>query len=384
MKTIDVAVVGFEHEEVEHFKNDFVRRLYVLPTLQLAHNHFNKNEHSVNVIIVRYNKYFNLTTSFLKLVRSKPENNRTAIIMLDDDANAVSLRWFFNKKLVDDIFEFSFDISDAMPRIQSLIYLRETQDQGEIEQSFAVKIPTAKRVFDIVVASSILLVISPLLILVSIGVMIDSGYPFFYKSKRVGTGYRVFDFYKFRSMRKNADKELGDLKDFNQYAIKGEKFTKGCINCNVLGEPCSPLVYADGETICEALHYQRTQHKKKGTFIKIANDPRITKFGRFIRNTSIDELPQLFNVLKGDMSIVGNRPLPLYEAELLTTDKWSERFNAPAGITGLWQVEKRGSKSMSEFERKELDNKYARNYTVWKDIKLLFRTIPALLQKESV
>lgn len=384
MKTIDISVVGFEHEEVEHFKNDYVRRLYVFPTLQLAHNHFNKNEHAVNVIIVRYNKYFNLTTSFLKLVRSKPENNRTAIIMLDDDANGVSLRWFFNKKLVDDIFEFNFNISEAMPRIQSLIYLRKSESSDTVLESFNVKIPTAKRVFDIVVASSVLLLLSPLLVIVSIGVLMDSGYPFFYKSQRVGTGYKVFDFYKFRSMKKNADKELKDLKGQNQYANKGNKVAKECINCKVLGKPCSPLVYSDGESICEAQHFQRMQEKKKGTFIKIANDPRVTRFGKFIRNTSIDELPQLINVLKGDMSIVGNRPLPLYEAELLTTDTWSERFNAPAGITGLWQVEKRGSKSMSEFERKELDNKYARNYTVWSDIKLLLRTIPALLQKESV
>ena len=84
------------------------------------------------------------------------------------------------------------------------------------------------------------------------------------------------------------------------------------------------------------------------------------------------------------MSIVGNRPLPLYEAEQLTTDQWSERFNAPAGITGLWQVEKRGGSSMSELERKELDNKYAKNNSLWGDIKLLFRTIPAVFQKESV
>ena len=84
------------------------------------------------------------------------------------------------------------------------------------------------------------------------------------------------------------------------------------------------------------------------------------------------------------MSIVGNRPLPLYEAELLTTDKWSQRFNAPAGITGKWQVEKRGKESMSEYERKELDNQYADNYSVFGDIKLLLKTIPALLQNESV
>ena len=84
------------------------------------------------------------------------------------------------------------------------------------------------------------------------------------------------------------------------------------------------------------------------------------------------------------MSFVGNRPLPLYEAEQLTTDKWSLRFNAPAGLTGLWQVSKRGKSDMSEEERKELDNTYARTHTFLGDIKLIFRTFPALTQKENV
>ena len=84
------------------------------------------------------------------------------------------------------------------------------------------------------------------------------------------------------------------------------------------------------------------------------------------------------------MSIVGNRPLPLYEAEKITTDQFAMRFLAPAGITGLWQVTKRGKGEMSEEERMELDNSYARNYSFWFDIKLILKTIPALLQKENV
>jgi len=101
--------------------------------------------------------------------------------------------------------------------------------------------------------------------------------------------------------------------------------------------------------------------------------------------TSIDELPQLFNIIKGDMSIVGNRPLPLNEAEALTKKKWSRRFRAAAGLTGLWQVEKRGRKgTMSEEERFALDNYYAENNSFWGDIKIIFKTLAVFIQKENV
>jgi len=144
------------------------------------------------------------------------------------------------------------------------------------------------------------------------------------------------------------------------------------------------LIHDEG-FISEEKVQQKKAEKRENAFFKMANDPRITKVGRILRNTSIDELPQFINVLKGDMSIVGNRPLPLYEAELLTTDQWSKRFSAPAGITGLWQVTKRGgSNVMSADERKQLDIEYADNFSFWYDIKILLKTIPAMLQHENV
>ena len=128
----------------------------------------------------------------------------------------------------------------------------------------------------------------------------------------------------------------------------------------------------------------KTDSEKKG-FLTIGNkDNRITKVGYYLRKYKLDEFPQLLNVLKGDMSIVGNRPLPLYEAEKLTTDKYALRFLAPAGLTGLWQVEKRGKGKMSEEERLMLDNTYAENHSFWYDIKLILKTVPALFQKENV
>lgn len=384
MKTIDISIVGFGDNELKPFRRSNVDRLSIFPILELAQNHFSRNNHFGDVIFVKYNSYFNSTKSFLELLKEKNEYASTVVILISEKESLKPLHWFFEKNLVDDIFDTSFDLNQGMQRVLGLLSLKREGTSKSKKISFSVKTPTAKRVFDVIVASSLLIVLSPLLITVAIIVAVESGFPFYYTSKRVGTGYKIFDFYKFRSMKKNADKQLASLKTENQYSTNTGGDIKECSQCKKSETPCSPLVYSDERKICEAQFYREKRNKTKGTFIKIANDPRVTKFGRFIRNTSIDELPQLINVLKGDMSIVGNRPLPLYEAELLTTDKWAERFNAPAGITGLWQVEKRGAGAMSESERKELDNKYARKSSVITDIKLLFKTIPALLQKESV
>ncbi|MDQ3292491.1 MAG: sugar transferase, partial [Bacteroidota bacterium] len=145
------------------------------------------------------------------------------------------------------------------------------------------------------------------------------------------------------------------------------------------------LIDKHGKPICEIQYKVAKQAESGAAFIKIANDPRITRIGMFLRNTSLDELPQLFNVLRGDMSIVGNRPLPLYEAEKITTDQFAARFIAPAGITGLWQVSKRGKGgNMSEEERKQLDIEYAKNVSLKKDLQIILKTFPALFQKENV
>jgi lipopolysaccharide/colanic/teichoic acid biosynthesis glycosyltransferase len=189
----------------------------------------------------------------------------------------------------------------------------------------------------------------------------------------------------------NADKRLKDLQHLNQYNAGGQKAeittaseTALCDDCTKAGTKCQAQIYADNNTWCEKQYISFRKKESGSAFFKLKDDPRITKVGKVLRNTSIDELPQLWNVLIGNMSIVGNRPLPLYEAEKLTTDKYALRFLAPAGITGLWQVEKRGKGEMSEEERLMLDNTYAKNHSFINDIRLVLKTIPALFQKESV
>ncbi|MEZ4945836.1 MAG: sugar transferase [Cyclobacteriaceae bacterium] len=219
-----------------------------------------------------------------------------------------------------------------------------TSLKPQISENNSLRTPASKRAFDILVSSTLLIILSPMMLLIALIIRLESKGPVIYRSKRAGFGYKVFDFYKFRSMRTGADKELKDLAKFNQYR----------------------------------------QENKEDIFIKIKNDPRVTRFGQFLRNTSLDELPQLVNVLIGDMSLVGNRPLPLYEADKLTKDGTAWRFLAPAGITGLWQINKRGKAEMSLDERISLDIIYARKYSLQLDLKILFSTLPAMIQKEKV
>ncbi|MBC7507756.1 MAG: sugar transferase [Ferruginibacter sp.] len=253
------------------------------------------------------------------------------------------------------------------------------------------KLPLIKRIFDITFSGLALVMLSPLFLIIAILVRAESKGPVLYYSLRVGAGYKVFKFYKFRSMYTGADAKLKDLSHLNQYHIAkssplAEKSAvkELCNFCEQAGTDCINPLYADNKIVCEILYNQQKENNVESAFIKIKNDPRITRTGNFIRNTSMDELPQLWNVFIGDMSIVGNRPLPLYEAEKITTDKYAMRFIAPAGITGLWQVEKRGRGEMSEEERLILDNNYAQTHSFRNDIKLILKTIPALFQAENV
>ncbi|MBL0744252.1 sugar transferase [Chryseolinea lacunae] len=218
-------------------------------------------------------------------------------------------------------------------------YVKQAMDDAP-----KIKLWALKRTFDILVSGTALLFLSPIMLLVALLIKLESKGPVFYISKRAGSGYKIFDFYKFRSMRIGADAELAKLAHLNQYSEQ-----------------------TDGSV-----------------FFKLKNDPRVSRLGQVLRDTSLDELPQLINVLKGDMSLVGNRPLPLYEAEKLTKDQIAWRFLAPAGITGLWQVTKRGKENMSEEERIQLDMEYAMNNSFLYDMKIFVGTFPALIQKQRV
>jgi lipopolysaccharide/colanic/teichoic acid biosynthesis glycosyltransferase len=254
---------------------------------------------------------------------------------------------------IDDIIRPDISVAALMARVKLLNKFKTLKKHDvthtsniPTDRKFVYKVDALfKRALDILIASLSLIILSPIFLIIAILIKIDSRGPVFYTSYRAGSNYRIFKFLKFRTMVVEADNRLSSLSSKNQY---------------------------------------NSQNKNAPVFFKISNDPRITRIGKFLRNTSLDELPQLLNVLKADMSLVGNRPLPLYEARVLTTDRHAERFNAPAGITGLWQISKRGNKEMSAEERIALDIDYARHNSFTNDLQIILKTPRALIQKDNV
>ena len=350
---------------------------------------FEQNERAEDVTAITY-------------IRKKSKN--AYIILLTRNLNDED-RKIYQKCGINDTIAINASVTELNKKIQ-FIADREGMlfdDQAPRYRMLKFKIPVWKRLFDIFFSALGIIILSPVFILTAIAIRLESKGPVVYKSKRVGTNYTIFDFLKFRSMYVDADQRLKEVakEEGNQYAEKTEEEQK--VITAPLGEEAemmmmnmgmeSDMMISDDEVmlvgddfvVAESDFNKEKQEEIENAFVKIENDPRVTKVGKFIRKTSIDELPQLFNILKGDMSIVGNRPLPLYEAEKLTADASIDRFMAPAGLTGLWQVEERGKGGMmSAEERKQLDITYGRTYSFKLDMQIIFRTLTGFMQKENV
>ena len=395
---ITILYIGNSSENIEILSSQEVFSLIVVENILLAVNIL-RSDKNVDAVISELTVPGGDGFLMHEWLRKRNKFNGIPFILVVHDFKEELLKTAFARR-IDDFYVTPIpsaeDISD---RIEFLIKYRTGKLEGLLKnhKDPVYRMPVSKRIFDILVATLSIVVLSPAMILIMLAIKLESKGSVYYVSKRVGR--KTFDFYKLRSMRAGSDSELNTLAALkNQYnnVVKKTKidFDLACPRCSELpeGQTCSPVLHIDNHNICD--YWYLTQKKEvinsKSAFVKIVDDPRITRIGKLIRNTSIDELPQLINVLKGDMSIVGNRPLPVYEAELLTVDSMAKRFLAPAGITGLWQVELRGrGGNMSEEERKRLDNVYAEHfsgnkYSFWYDIKLILRTIPALFQKDTV
>lgn len=204
-----------------------------------------------------------------------------------------------------------------------------------------------KRAFDILISAAVILLLSPVWLLISLFVKLDSRGAFLFKQERVGMDGRKFLCYKFRTMKTGADEE-----------IHREAYRKNI----------------EGSTDANA------GDAEKPVFGKVKNDPRVTGFGRFLRRASLDELPQFLNVLIGDMSIVGARPPIPYEVEEYDL-RHRKRLDMKPGITGLWQVSGRNRLTFEEMV--QIDLFYIENWSLWLDLKIILLTLPAVLRGDG-
>jgi exopolysaccharide biosynthesis polyprenyl glycosylphosphotransferase len=192
-----------------------------------------------------------------------------------------------------------------------------------------------KRTFDLIVASIVLVLAAPVLLAIALAVKLSSRGPVIYRSVRPGIGGQPFSCLKFRTMREHADQIQADLEPLNE---------------------------------------------KTGALFKIRDDPRLTPIGRLLRRFSLDELPQLVNVIRGEMSLVGPRPLPLRDFERLE-DWHKKRYLVLPGITGLWQVSGRSELDFDDLVR--LDFLYLEQWSIFLDMSILLKTIPAVLSRRG-
>lgn len=215
----------------------------------------------------------------------------------------------------------------------------ETENEVKVQRKSKLGYRVIKRAFDIVSTLFALILLSPVFLIVSILIKTDDKGPVIFKHNRVGKNGKVFSVYKFRSMKVGADK----IEDF-----------------------LSPE--------------QLEEYKKE---FKLDNDPRITKIGNLLRKTSLDELPQLMNILKGEMSVIGPRPILDNEFKYYTAEEKALILSLKPGLTGYWQAYARNDATYETGERQKMELYYAENASVWLDIKILFKSVVSVVCRKG-
>lgn len=284
---------------------------------------------------------------FVDFLQKDSKLSSIPVILNIRNLSSDQLASFKAKRVVDELIDFKVELASIQDKISFLRRTKESlvERKGYIKpeyNSYSVYKQShfVKRVMDMIMSFSLLIILLPIFLIIALAVKLETRGPVFYKSYRAGRGYRIFKFYKFRTMKVGAERMINSIAHLNKYNNFGH----------------APV------------------------FFKVDNDPRITRVGQFLRNSGLDELPQLLNVLIGDMSIVGNRPLPLYEASSLTSNEWAERFSAPSGITGLWQVSCRKTESFTCYDRIIMDIEYSRHNNVLMDLGIMLKTPVVLAQ----
>ena len=262
----------------------------------------------------------------------------------------------------------SSDLLDILPEKINLEKVKDLPVVRAISNLDGIYTNYVKSLIDVVVTSIGILIISPLLLIISVGVKLSSPGPVIFTQKRLGRNGKLFNFYKFRSMIVGSDCDESRKEEMVNL-IKGKNNNcNTCLRASLIEDPSTAPAGQVGAR-------SQSSHRQNGS-TKVVNSSRVTRFGKFMRKYSLDELPQLFNVIKGDMSLVGPRPCLPYEFEVY--DEWHKRrLDVKPGCTGLWQVTSRSETTYDDMV--VLDIYYIQNISPWFDLQLLLKTIPVLL-----
>lgn len=391
METI-LIYIGSNRAAIEHFGAVVTYRFEVTATYSRAEALIDTLPKSSTIIILYQKQSITLDIPRIKYLKKRHHN--IYILLVTAKLPAEEVREYLNAG-VNDTSTPDVSTQRMDEAIKFICEHRHAivEKENTRHNMHTFTLPLWKRCFDVAFSLMAIIFLSPLLIFICTAIWIEDKGQIIYRSQRVGSNYKIFDFFKFRSMYTDADKRLHEYNKLNQYSTSNTMQTTALDNNNIalfddntpIDSDAEVMLISDDFMVAESEYIETQNTERENAFVKLENDPRITRIGRFIRKYSIDELPQLFNILRGDMSVVGNRPLPIYEAELLTSDEYIDRFMAPAGLTGLWQVEKRGEAGkLSAQERKQLDITYARTFSFLLDIKIILKTFTSFIQKENV
>ncbi len=262
--------------------------------------------------------------------------DRAVIAPGADDSDRLQLEWIRIVKSLGVRISVAPNLLEAVGSAYELDTVEGSILLGLRRHGLSRSSALLKRAFDLTGAAVLTIALAPLLAMIAIAIKLDSRGPVLFRQRRVGLGDEVFEIYKFRTMVDGAEAQRAALADLNE---------------------------------------------AHGGLFKIEDDPRVTRVGRFLRRTSLDELAQLINVLRGEMSLVGPRPLVVDEDRLIE-GAGRHRLLVPPGVTGLWQIF--GSARIPLDEMVKIDYLYGANWSLWLDLKILLRTIPFALSRRGL
>ena len=358
-----------------YFERGFHAFQWLQKTQQASHKDISTSSQLPEAIICAYRYLDGNAITFIQQLQINRSYRDIPFIVISEDSISHSKEELLRYG-IDDWFLLSDSQENILNRLTFLIAYKHRYIQLKTTQAqFDYTLPRYKRIFDLILSSLALVVFAPLMGLIALLIKLESHGPVLQVSRKVGRAYKIFDFYKFRTT-----KVLPEHTGFGKPLSKEDRIPntetiKQCLSCALYERPCVFPTHDGREILCGKTHHSLRKEQIP------AQKGKTTRLGRWLRRSSLDEIPQLLHVLRGEMSIVGNRPLALDEAEELTRDEWAERFAAPAGITGLWQVKSRFNGELNGLSRKEIDRAYAQKASLWMDIKILFMTIPALFKR---